>query len=268
MDPFLVTSVTVVQFFQFLLDSSSLGYASFNTHRSALTFVAHEQLSNNPIIRRFMKAIFKLRPSKAKYDNTWNPDVVLQHINGIADNSLPFMAKKLVTLLLLASGQRLQTVQAIQRKNLVWTENTVKIFVPKMLKTSGPQRKSPVIVLPKLIDHPNICVFSCMQTYLDMTRSSKAGALFVSLKNQDNPVTTDTLARWTKDILKQAGINVETFSAHSTRHASVSAAARKNVQLDVIFASAGWTPGSLMFNNVYNRPLVDQAAYARSILQQ
>lgn len=70
MDPFLVTSVTVVKFFQFWLDSSPLGYASFNTHRSAIIFVAHDQLSNNTTIRRFMKAIFKLRPSKAKYDNT------------------------------------------------------------------------------------------------------------------------------------------------------------------------------------------------------
>jgi site-specific recombinase XerD len=68
-----------------------------------------------------------------------------------------------------------------------------------------------------------------------------------------NPVTSSTLARWIKDILQLAGIDTETFSAHSIRRASTSEALRQGISISEILNMADWSQENT-FSKFYYRP--------------
>jgi len=46
--------------------------------------------------------------------------------------------------------------------------------------------------------------------------------LLLSHKNPHKPVSTDTIARWIKQVLESSGINTQVFTVHSTRSTSTS----------------------------------------------
>ena len=52
-------------------------------------------------------------------------------------------------------------------------------------------------------------------------------------------VSRDTLSRWLREVMQEAGIVVNKYCAHSTRSAAVSSAKSKNVPIDIILQTAG-----------------------------
>lgn len=72
------------------------------------------------------------------------------------------------------------------------------------------------------------------------------------LKKPHNVVTAQTLSRWIKNTLKECDIDVELFSAHSTRHAATSQAHKLGISLDIIRQTAGWSGISNTFGRFYN----------------
>ena len=54
-------------------------------------------------------------------------------------------------------------------------------------------------------------------------------------------VSSNTLARWLKQVLFMAGINVNTFKAHSYREASVSETAMVGCKTSEILKTADWS---------------------------
>ena len=65
-----------------------------------------------------------------------------------------------------------------------------------------------------------------------------------------------------KDILKKSGIDTEMFSAHSTRHASTSAAARRGTNIKTILNLLPFSQ-----NSMYNRPTKHkQSSFAQAII--
>ena len=66
-----------------------------------------------------MRVVFILRPSLPKYNITWNVSKVLTYLEGISVNDnlvhLKELAMKTVMLLSLLTGQRLQSLQLIEK---------------------------------------------------------------------------------------------------------------------------------------------------------
>ncbi|EZA57491.1 hypothetical protein X777_02393 [Ooceraea biroi] len=96
--------------------------------------------------------------------------------------------------------------------------------------------------------------------------ATKTISFFVSYRKPHNSVSSQTLGRWVKEILEAAGINVSIFSAHSTRHASTSYAARKGINIDEICRTAGWSKTSQVFARFYNRPVIADPSFQAVIL--
>jgi len=80
--------------------------------------------------------------------------------------------------------------------------------------------------------------------------------LFIAMVKPHKPVAPCTIARWLKEVLKLSGINVGIFTAHSTRSASVSAAADSRVTVNDILKAADWSSESV-FRQFYYRPTND-----------
>ena len=65
--------------------------------------------------------------------------------------------------------------------------------------------------------------------------------LLISTIKPDRAIGSQTLARWIKTVLQLAGVDIDTFKPHSTRHAASTAAYQASVPLDEILQRAGWS---------------------------
>lgn len=81
--------------------------------------------------------------------------------------------------------------------------------------------------------------------------------LFISYIPPHKAVSKDTLARWLKEVLHNAGINVKQYSAHSTRSATVSAASAKNIPVEKILQTAGGK-SEKTFAKFYKKPILSE----------
>ena len=129
----------------------------------------------------------------------------------------------------------------------------------------------PCLMLPFFRNQPEICVASALQTYVKVTaklrdpmQSDKS--LFISFRKPHKVVTAQTLARWIKNVLKKSGFDTYIFTAHSTRHASISAANGAGINIDTIRQTAGWSQRSSVFARFYNKSLDDRNAFATAII--
>ncbi|KAJ8917626.1 hypothetical protein NQ315_000109 [Exocentrus adspersus] len=267
--PFDASIPQIISFFQTLIDSARNTYNSFNTHRSAISLISSKDLGSNPQIKRFIKGIFRMRPPKPKYSYMWDPQQVLNHLQSSPASHLKFLSYKLVTLLALTTGERIHTLSLIKCSNIVFSSTGVTIAIPDFTKTSRPQFRQPRLFLPYFPENCNLCVASTLQDYLNVTRTlrqTNCDSLFLSYKKPHAAASKQTISRWVKNTLNEAGVDTSTFTAHSTRHASTSCALRGGVSVDIIRKSAGWSENSSTFAKWYNLPLIEPKDFCTAVL--
>nr|CAI5865787.1 unnamed protein product [Callosobruchus analis] len=197
-----------------------------------------------------MKGISKMRPQRPRYNAVWDPKQVLDLFDSRPAASLKLLSMKVVvTLLLLATGQRLQTISKIKVANIRSDEDGIQILIDDRIKTSGLKSQQPCLVIPKFQDKPNLCVVSCLTAYIAATttlRDPKEEYLWITFQKPHKVATKATLSRWVKNALEMAS--------------------RTGVSLDVIKDSGGWSKNSATFANFYNRPLVDRYQFSLNVL--
>ena len=110
---------------QFLMSlyNQGLTYSTINTARSALSLILNidgpHPFGSHPLVSRFLKGIYETRKPQAKYKTIWDVAIVLKHLKTLQpldELSLKDLTLKLLLLLLLATGQRGQTIYL-----LAWT---------------------------------------------------------------------------------------------------------------------------------------------------
>lgn len=102
-------------FLEFLAKKLELinSYSAINTIRSAISLITHNEIGNHALVRRFRKGSGALKPPYPRYDYVWDPAPVLAKLAALYPyDSLPLkvISKKLVLLLALGTGQRIQTL--------------------------------------------------------------------------------------------------------------------------------------------------------------
>ncbi|KAJ8915266.1 hypothetical protein NQ315_014773 [Exocentrus adspersus] len=213
------------------------------------------------MVKRFLKGAFRANPSKPRYKFTWDPAIVLQYIESMGPNermNIEQLGKKLLTLLALTTAHRVQTFSLIKTENIIQGSTEIQILIPDTIKTSNPNNFQPILRVPFYDENVNIYVGRTLLQYLKQTKDIRVtNELFITHKKPHRRASTQTLSRWIKEILRKSGIDTNKYKAHSTRHASTSAANRAGVNLDEIRKTAGWTEKSVVFAKFYNRSLVN-----------
>lgn len=245
-----------------------------NCFRSAIGKILGSSLADDSRIKGFFKGVFRLKPPKAKYDCTWNPKIVLDYLGKLNSNddlSLDELSKKLVTLLALVTGHRMQTLSLIDIRNIMINDDKFEIKIPENIKTSKLGKVQPNLVIPFFVKNLSICPASALSSYLKKTKilRNEENKLFIAIKKPHKAVGSQTLSRWIKSFLCDSGLDTSKFGAYSIRHASTSAVKRSGINIDLILKTAGWTKKSQTFARFYNRPVItDDKSYALAILNQ
>ena len=133
------------------------------------------------------------------------------------------------------------------------------LWLSTTLKTSKPTFHQAPLEIKAFPDDRRICPFTYLKEYLRRTvKLRQTKQLFIQLRQPHTAISRDTLRRWTRETLSAAGIDMVRFKPHSTRSASTSWAAHKEVSVDKIMAAAGWR-SSNTFAQFYKRPITDRS---------
>lgn len=249
-------------------------YGTLNSTRSAISLISSRDIYGDGLISRFFKGIFKQRPTRPKYSTIWDTTPVLKYLENLyplRNLKAKDVAEKTATLLALTTAHRLQTLALINIDNISISSAGITIKIPDLIKTSKPGNFQPEIILPYFIEKPSLCAASVILEYLEYTKKLRTNSnkrLLISTVKPYGDVSAQTIGHWIKSLLGKAGIDTNQFSAYSTRHAAVSAAHQKGVDIDTIRRTAGWSIQSQTFAKFYNKPIqTPNNNFAHSILK-
>ena len=242
------------------VDKSSRAYRSMGVIRSAISAVATVDgvpAGRHRFVAQFMRAVFNVKPALPRYASTWDPDVVLRSLKGLGPNeglSLLDLSRKLCVLMLLCSGQRGQTLLALDLDNMSWVGDRVIFRISDVLKTSRPGSHFHELSFDPFPPDHLLCVIVTLRRYLQVTAELRGPVrqLFVISRMPFSAVSRATISRWVRSCLVLAGIDVSVYAAGSTRQAS-SSRASLSLPVDSVLSAVGWSRGST-FATFYKKP--------------
>ena len=217
-----------------------------------------------------MKGIFKNNPPAPRYHTTWDLSPVLSYLSSLSkpnQSSLKTLTLKLAMLIALVSAQRGQSLHMLDIQFMKERDSFFEFALPEHIKQSRPGYKVPSVLLQAFPADQSLCVFTHLKDYLQRTKCLRGTEtkLFISHAKPHHRASRDTISRWIRSVMAEAGIDVTTFKPHSTRAAAASKA--KNVSLPVkeILDTAGWS-SDRTFDRFYNKPFQKAGGFATSVL--
>ena len=152
----------ILKFFTHLFDKG-YSYSAINTTKSALlTFVkVNNKYSWNtdPLIVRFFKGVFNLKPPTPKYSFSWDVDIVLNYLSKaypLSDISLKDLTLKAITLIALTSGSRAQSLHLMSTDCMDKNNCRFQFFFKQPLKTSKAGTPHHLIEIRKFENNPKL----------------------------------------------------------------------------------------------------------------
>lgn len=251
----------VLDFLTELFDDQGLGYSSLNTARAALSSlgikVDNIEIGRHALVIRFMKGVFNLRPSRPKYQKIWDVKKVLNYLcklSPIKFLSLQNLTLKLVMLIALTNAARCQSIHLMDVHSVNKLKGEFVFVINDLIKQSRPGYEEPTVNIKAYPPDRRLCVYSVYKEYMLRTKHLRENhsKLLVSYIKPHQPVTKDTVSRWIKTVLARAKIDINTYTAHSVRAASVSKARQNFLPISKILDKAGWSNVNT-FARFYNK---------------
>ena len=179
---------------------------------------------------------------------------------------LKCLTLKTVFLLVITRPSRSADIAQLYTKRMKIGDMGITFLPSTVAKQSWQGKPITEFLFPLFPENSNLCPVKTPSTYWDKTDPlhGKESKLFLSFVQPHKPVTSSTIARWSRTILEQAGIDTSVFGAHSTRGASSSAEVRGGVTTEDILKAANWSSESVI-QKFYHKT-VNNAAYGRAVI--
>ena len=213
-----------------------------------------------------MKSVYNSSPPLPKRSFTCDVGVIVRYLSSITPKSLLDILCKLASLSAILCGQHGREILSVMDiRNTTIEENFLIIRIGDQLKTTGIKFHVGEIKFP-VYENANVCPVKLFKQYIDVTKSLRGSTtcLFITTSKPYRPASKDTLAKWIKSVLHDAGIDMTIFTPHSTRSASTSKAATK-VPMETVLKTGGWR-NMRTFANYYNKQIGNSEMFATSIL--
>ena len=141
----------------------------------------------------------------------------------ISDLSLKELTLRMCMLLALLTGQRGQALHLLKIQDLKFKQSKCIIVFSGKHKQSRPGFHTEPAEILSFEKNPKLCLVSHLKSYLERTQELRdtVDQLLISYVKPHVPVSRQTLTRWVKAVLGNAGVDTETYASHSTRAARV-----------------------------------------------
>ena len=140
-------------------------------------------------------------------------------------------------LFLILGARRKQALFTINIENIIFADNKVILLPNKTLKHTDPNRPLETFTYHKYEAEEKLCIVNCLQSYLEKLNhlvNSEVRELLITYGKPHKPVSGDSVGRWIKYELTNAGVDATVFKPHGCRSASVSKAKVNDVPRSVI----------------------------------
>ena len=251
-----------------------MGYSAISTARSALaTFITVDNipLGQHPIVSRLIKGIFTSRPAIPKCNIVWDTEIVLKYLKRLSPChklNISVLTWKLAVLTALLTGQRTQSLHLIDIRNITVTKSKLKIRYGDLLKQTRPGYQLNELTVKAYAPDKRLCLVLLIQEYLNRVKPVRGEVtkLFLTTQPPIKAASQQTIARWIKNTLIKAGLDITLFTPHSTRCASATKAKSANIPLPTIIKTAGWSSSST-FAKYYDKPIANEGVFADAVRQ-
>ena len=230
------------------LHEESYQSRSLNSFRLAISSVLDTvdgmEVGNHPMISRLLKGA---RPPLPRYTSTWDVQVVLRYIEDLgpsASLSLKLLTLKLVMLMALTRPSCSADLASLQLDRRHYKPEGIAFLTAVLAKQSSQGRTLRKFFFPSFPENDTLCPVETLHHYERSTAAlwpKGINKLYVAIQKPHQPVASCTIAKWLKEILRLAGIDVSIFSGHSVRGASTSAAAGAGITMKDIMQAADWS---------------------------
>ena len=177
--------------------------------------------------------------------------------------SLKELSGKLVLLMALVSANRTSELHALELRFRFYSPDGVTfklVSLTKKRKIGAPLKEC----FTSFTHDSCLCVVQYLQTYEKVTKNfrdiqpSASAPLFLSYVKPHKKVATQKIAYWIKGIFLKAGVDSNTFKAHSVRRASTSTAVGKGLHIADVLKTAGWSRESTFQQFHYQSSLAEK----------
>ena len=273
MDPHAPSIQECTRFLDILRRKLKLQYSALCTAKAAINSIATiegKPAGAHPDFKTYMAGVAQLLPRMPRYSMIWDHNVVIDCIRSWApakELSKLKLSMKVLMLLLLITGQRVQTMQFLHLDDMHITNSTCTFIITENLKHSRGNGPATELSVKSFPEDKRLCPITYLKAYIKRTQSNRSSRyLFVTSVPPFKRVSHDTLSRWAKTTLTCSGIDTSKFGAHSTRAASASAAAKAGVPIQSILKQGTWKSANT-FTTWYQKPIYDPGlAYQNAIL--
>ena len=171
---------SVIDVLNFLSETfhRGVGYESINTARGALSAIGIIlegcRAGNHPLVNRFLRGVFNLRPPTPRYAETWDVTPVLQKLRSmdpLEDLSLKELTLKLVMLMALTQASRVQTLHLLVLRNISIGEDSISVWLGGNIKQSRPKFNVRVVKFLAYTQDAKLCVHVTLKRYLQVTEN-------------------------------------------------------------------------------------------------
>ncbi|CAH1979238.1 unnamed protein product [Acanthoscelides obtectus] len=83
-------------------------YGTLNSYRAAIGHIIGGELTQDPRVKKFFRGAYNIRPNPPKYEDTWDPELVLNLARKLPNDGITLeqLKRKLAVLLAICTGQR------------------------------------------------------------------------------------------------------------------------------------------------------------------
>ena len=232
----------------FLMDlfDAGLSYSSIGTARSVLSLIMHpidgHDFGSHPLVSRFMKGMFMQRPKLPKHVVSYDPQKILNFLAGLPSwgtIDLEWLTYKVAAIIALSSGHRGQSICSLSLDHMSINAERVLFYIPVRVKNTSRSFHPEPISLASFEENESICPVRNVIEYIKATAlNRKSRNLVVSYRTFDS-ISIATFGSYIKTVLQAAGINIQIFQAHSTRHASNSKKFAEGIPINAILKAGG-----------------------------
>ena len=242
------------------LDCSSICTA-LSALNNFVSLPGYSDISEHNLIKRFIKGCFNKRPPQPRYAHTWDINQVLQHIHQMGQNfelTLKQLSLKLVVLLTLLNMQRVETIPSFNIEKMFLDETSCTFLPNNLLKHSRPSYVSKPVTYRAYPHNPNLCPVTTIRHYKSVRDLlfPNTAQFIVTHRKPRKAAHKDTIARWVKELMTEAGVDTSVYKAHSCRSASASAAESTGIPVEDILRKGNWSNANT-FLQFYHRKLTD-----------
>ena len=113
-----------------------------------ITLDSQRKFGEHPLVTRFLKGVFELKPSLPRYSVVWDVGTALKHMQSMAamkELPLSMLTKKLTTLLALLTAQCCQTLSSLDLDFMQEIDNEIIFTIREKLKTTKAGKHLPPI---------------------------------------------------------------------------------------------------------------------------